>query len=89
MYAIRSYYVHEIHGNHIPKNISLLTEYDAYYISKAGHLPLPVYRVNIDNEDKDTYYINPATGKYRHVNVITSYSIHYTKLYDRFRSYRN
>ena len=60
--------IHEIHGNHIPKNISLLTEYDAYYISKAGHLPLPVYRVNIDNEDKDTYYINPATGKYRHVN---------------------
>ena len=39
-----------------------MDEYDEYYLSRTHALPLPVYKVDIDNADKTTYYINPHNG---------------------------
>ena len=35
-----------------------MNEYDNYYISRRRPLPLPVYKVTLDNEAKDCYYYN-------------------------------
>ena len=57
-----------IHGKESRIHTSLLKEYDTYYLAKSGHLPLPVYKVEVDNSDKSCYYINPKTGMYRYYN---------------------
>lgn len=56
---------------HEPTNtykIKLINEYEEYYLSRKNELPLPVYKVEVDNEDKSNYYVNPATGKFKYVN---------------------
>ena len=49
-------------------DITLLNEYDNYYITRKDKLPLPVYRVDIDDADKSTYYIDPQTGYTQYFN---------------------
>ena len=42
---------------------AVLTDYDAYYYDKHRTKPLPVLKVDLNDEVKTTYYINPKTTK--------------------------
>lgn len=42
----------------IPYTVTKMDEYDNYYISRRRPLPLPAYKVMLDNEAKDCYYYN-------------------------------
>lgn len=48
-----------------PLTLTLLTEYDNYYVDRKNKLPLPVYKIEIDDADKTSYYVNPKTGDVR------------------------
>ncbi|QIK54949.1 PepSY domain-containing protein [Dysgonomonas sp. HDW5B] len=48
-----------------PITVSVMTEYDNYYVDRKNKLPLPVYKIDIDDADKTTYYVNPQTGDVR------------------------
>lgn len=48
--------------------ISLLDEYDNYYIDKNEKLPLPVYKIKVLDTDNSTYYINPRNGNTLYFN---------------------
>ena len=52
----------------LPFSISLIDKYEEYYLSRTKELPLPAYRVEIDNEDKSCFYINPLNGEFKYVN---------------------
>ncbi len=54
-----------------PVTLSLMTEYDNYYVGLSDHLPLPVYKAEIDDADGSTYYINPKNGNTRYFNTNT------------------
>ncbi|MBS9768037.1 MAG: PepSY domain-containing protein [Flavobacteriaceae bacterium] len=60
--------IKEIHEN-TPFTVSLLTEYDSYYMSLDDSKPLPVYKVEVEDKDKSLYYFNPQTGAYRYLNA--------------------
>ena len=62
-------YISNIHTEN--KIFTLLNEYDDYYIARKSELPLPVYKVCIDDPDKSIYYINPRTGDIRYFNANT------------------
>ena len=61
--SVISQAVTKMHGSETPFAISLMNDYDEYYLSRTHSLPLPVYQVSIDNPDKTTYYINPRSGE--------------------------
>lgn len=48
-----------------------LQDYDNYYIHKRNKLPLPVYKVSVDDKDKSLYYINPYTADITYFNANT------------------
>ena len=48
--------------------ISQIDRYEEYYISRWTALPLPAYKVMVDNADRTRYYVDPATGNFRHLN---------------------
>lgn len=48
--------------------ITLMEEYDNYYVGLSDHLPLPVYKASVENADNSTYYINPKNGSIRYFN---------------------
>lgn len=52
-------------------NISLMNEYDNYYVGRTNHLPLPVYKAIIDDTDGSTYYISPKNGNIKYYNTNT------------------
>lgn len=54
--------VRKMNGKDTPFTIRQMDEYDEYYLSRTHSLPLPVYKVDIGNADKTTYYINPHNG---------------------------
>lgn len=56
----------KIHNSSV--NISLMTEYDNYYISRRMESPLPVYKVKVDDADGSVSYVNPKTGSIRYYN---------------------
>lgn len=58
-----------IHPDESIQNITLLKDYDTYYVARSGHLALPVYKVEVDNADKTCYYINPNNASYRSINT--------------------
>lgn len=68
-----------------PIHISLLTEYDNYYVGRTDHLPLPIYKVEVDDADNSTYYIDPNTGNTRYFN--TNDKVH-RWLYQALHSYK-
>lgn len=51
-----------------PKTISLMTEFDNYYVGFTKRMELPVYKVIADDADGNTFYVNPKTGRTRHFN---------------------
>lgn len=48
---------------------SLMTGYDNYYVGLSDHLPLPVYKVEVEDADHSTYYVNPKNGSIRYFNT--------------------
>ena len=48
--------------------VSQIDRYEEYYISRWTALPLPAYKVMVDNADRSRYYVDPATGNFRHLN---------------------
>ena len=60
--------VRHIHGEEAELTVSLIDTYDEYYLSRSGWLPLPVYKVEVDNADRSVYYVDPATGEFRYLN---------------------
>ncbi len=51
-----------------PSRITLLTEYDNYYLHRQRSPALPVYKVEVDDPDGSLYYINPTSGEIRYLN---------------------
>lgn len=60
--------IHKIHGDSISVKISLIDEYNQYYLSRERTLALPVYKVDVDDNDLSSYYINPKNGDYKYLN---------------------
>jgi hypothetical protein len=58
--------ISEIHDEHVA--VSLITEYDNYYLAKSGRLPLPVYKVEVNDSDRSVYYVNPLNGNIQYFN---------------------
>lgn len=48
--------------------VSRIDRYEEYYISRWTALPLPAYKVMVDNADRSRYYVDPATGNFRYLN---------------------
>ncbi|MGM9759935.1 MAG: PepSY domain-containing protein [Parabacteroides sp.] len=59
----------QVHGADTEMEISSLDHYDSYYISKKRNLPLPVWKVTLDDVDRSTYYIHPESGRCQYVNT--------------------
>ncbi len=57
-----------LHGDSVQFHISLMEHYDNYYLDRDNSLPLPVYKVEVDDVDKTLYYISPETGYVRFLN---------------------
>ncbi|KGN75661.1 hypothetical protein HQ47_01630 [Porphyromonas macacae] len=60
--------VKRIHGTDVPISVKLLEDYDRYYLSAFGALPLPVYRFEVEDGNGSLYYFNPANGDYRYLD---------------------
>lgn len=60
--------IRQIHGKKAVFQIALMNEYDDYYLSRDNKLPLPAYKVIVDDTDRSRYYISPETGYIRYLN---------------------
>lgn len=58
-----------IHSDSV--TVTLMPEYDNYYVGLSDHLPLPVYKAEINDADGSTYYINPKNANTRYFNTNT------------------
>ena len=58
----------ELYGEEILFHITTQERYDNYYLSRSMDLPLPVYKVTVENANRDRFYISPATGYVRYLN---------------------
>ncbi len=61
--------IQNIHGTNAKFKISMMNEYDNYYLSRNSSLPLPVYKIEIDNQENSLYYVCPTTGYIRYLNT--------------------
>ena len=77
MYAIRSYYVLPVQIQADPWAKTLER------VAKTPHKMVALFRVDEEEDAQHPLYdIMPRTGCVVRILVITSYSIHYTKLYE-------
>lgn len=60
--------IRKIHGDSTTIRVSLINEYDEYYLSRERSLALPVYKIDVDDNDQSTYYINPKNGDYKYLD---------------------
>lgn len=60
--------IEHIHGADSKYTIELIHEYENYYLPWKRHLDLPVYKVTVDTEDNNLYYISPETGSYKYLD---------------------
>ena len=58
----------KIHGEDAKMTVTLLEKYDNYYLNFRRTLELPVYKVELDDEDHNLYYVNPRDGYIRYLN---------------------
>ena len=58
----------KIHGEEVNMKVSVLEEFDNYYLSRRVSLDLPVYKVEVDDANGSLYYVNPSTGYVRYLN---------------------
>jgi hypothetical protein len=49
--------------------VRLVTEYDSYYLDRDNQLPLPVIFVELNDEARSAYYIDPKTAR-----IVQSYN---------------
>ena len=61
--AVRRYF-----GKETPFSITLMDNYDEYYLSRSGVYPLPVWKVDVDNPDGSRLYISPSDGYVKYLN---------------------
>lgn len=61
--------IKKMYGEDTPFHISMIDQYDEYYLSTDNTRPLPVYKVEVDNNDRSVYYIDPATGNHKYLNT--------------------
>ncbi len=66
-------------------SVSLMEEYDSYYLDLKGKLPLPVWKIQVDNKDRNVYYIDPCSGNSRSFNTHSKWQF---QLYQGFHSLR-
>lgn len=57
-----------IHKNNEAFTVTLIDQYEEYYLPKKRELPLPAYKVEVDNADKSRYYIDPKSGNFQYLN---------------------
>lgn len=55
-------------GEDVEYTISLQNDYDEYYLSAPGDYPLPVWKVNVENEDGVRMYVSPSDGYVKYLN---------------------
>lgn len=60
--AVQKYY------GKTPKSFDLMKHYDGYYQDRKGRLPLPVYKITLDDDYNTTIYFDPATADTRVVD---------------------
>nr|WP_321522656.1 PepSY domain-containing protein [uncultured Macellibacteroides sp.] len=60
--------VRNIHGKDESFSVSIIDSYEEYYLSREKDLPLPVYKIEVNNVDKSCYYIDPKTGDFKYLN---------------------
>lgn len=53
--------------------VTLLEDYDFYYVYIRNDYPLPVYRAEVSDPDGSTYYLNPKDGSLRYYNNNTKW----------------
>lgn len=58
----------KMYGSDVPVKVSLLDEYDNYYVNLHNTYTLPVYKVEVDNNDRELYYIRPSDGYIKYLN---------------------
>ncbi|MCM1490284.1 MAG: PepSY domain-containing protein [Muribaculum sp.] len=61
--AVRRYF-----GDDADFSMVLMEDYDEYYLSAKGQQPLPVWKIEIDNEDGSRIYICPSDGYVKYLN---------------------
>ena len=61
--AVRRYF-----GKDTSFSITLMDNYDEYYLSRSGVYPLPVWKVDVDNPDGSRLYISPSDGYVKYLN---------------------
>jgi len=57
-----------VHGEDACFKMSLIDKYEEYYLARKDSLPLPAYKVEVENADKSLYYIDPKTGDFKYLN---------------------
>jgi hypothetical protein len=57
-----------LYGEDVKADVSLLTEYDEYYLAYDESLPLPVYKVVVDDENGTRFYVHPYSDKVKYQN---------------------
>lgn len=60
--------VQDVHTENTLKSVTLINEYEEYYLSRKRGLVLPVYKIEVDNADNSLYYIDPKTGDFKYLN---------------------
>ena len=60
--------VRHIRQDQAAVGIKLMNTYDNYYLNFKQPLPLPVYKIKVDDSDGSCYYINPKDGSFRYYN---------------------
>lgn len=57
-----------IRGKSADIQVSLMEEYDSYYISLNRSRPLPVYKITVKDADNSCYYLNPKDASCTYYN---------------------
>jgi hypothetical protein len=60
--------IRKVHGDEADFRITRILAYEEYYLTRKDNLPLPVYKVEVNNADKSRYYIDPKTGDFKYIN---------------------
>ena len=58
----------KIHGEEVDMKVSLIDEFDNYYLSRRVSLELPVYKIEVEDANGSLYYVNLETGYIRYLN---------------------
>ncbi|MBR2438094.1 MAG: PepSY domain-containing protein, partial [Bacteroidales bacterium] len=58
----------KMYGEDTPVKVSILNEYDNYYVNLRSTYTLPVYKVEVGNNDEELYYISPEDGYIKYLN---------------------